>query len=268
MKSELQALLNGTAGSAPAWNLTLQSKLYNSITSMFRAHSDSSDSAEATANGAVLLMLLSTVPVTGSLAVPLGDCTYQDINNVIDGGVSSINVDDRTVRLSVAAPGTFLSMFGTNIFLYTLEIAGVWQLTFASDWNSITAQTYLSELLPSRIYLGNTNSTPIPPPGPVPTPTPTPSPTPSPSPTPTPAPTKTLSPTKSPVSTPSPSPTPTPQTKPSNPTQTPTATPQPKNYVLPVTVAFAGLFLAFSISVSAYLRRKQALNVGKPPQSG
>ena len=125
MQSQVQAMLNGSAGPAPAWNLTMQSELYDSSTNMFRMHSDSSDSVEATADAAVLLMLLSTVPVTGCLAVPAEDCTYQDINNVIDGEIGCINLTSRTVTVSAATPGTFLSTFGTNIFEYNLSSSSI-----------------------------------------------------------------------------------------------------------------------------------------------
>ncbi len=79
-----------------------------------------SESVEGTADAAALMMLLSTVPVTGALAVPSADSVYEDINNVIDGGVSSIDLATRTVTVSVSQPGTFLSMFGTDIFEYNL----------------------------------------------------------------------------------------------------------------------------------------------------
>jgi hypothetical protein len=157
MQSQVRELLDGSAG--PAWNLTLQSELYDDSTNMFRMHSDASDSVEATADGAVLLMLLSTVPVNGSLAVPLADSKYQDINNIIDGGISNINLASRTATVSVATPGTFLSMFGANIFEYNLSSSGVWQLSFASDWNSISSKTFVSALPSSRIYLGTVNYT-------------------------------------------------------------------------------------------------------------
>ena len=156
MQSQVQELLDGSAG--PAWSLILQSQVYDNSNSMFRIHSDASDSVEATADGAVLLMLLSTVPISGSLAVPLADSTYQDINNIIDGGISNINLTSRTVTVSVTTPGTFRSMFGTDVFDYTLSSSGVWQLTFASDWNTITSETLLSALPNSRLYLGTLNN--------------------------------------------------------------------------------------------------------------
>ena len=158
MQSQVQALLDGSAGSAPAWNLMFQSQLYENDTAMFSMHSNETGNVEATADVAVLLMLLSTVPVSGSLAVPLSDSVYEDINNVIDGGVSNINLNSRTVTVSVANPGIFLSTFGTNIFSYSLNSSGVWQLTFTSDWNNITSETWLSELPNSRQYLGIVNN--------------------------------------------------------------------------------------------------------------
>jgi len=153
MQNQVQALLDGSAGPAPAWNLTLQSQLYDNSTNMFGFYSYDSGSVEPTADAAVLLMLLSTVPLTGSLAVPLADSTYQDINNVIDGGISNINLTSRTVTVSVANAGTFLSTFGTNIFEYNLNSSGVWQLAFTNDWNNITSKTLISALPSSRLYL-------------------------------------------------------------------------------------------------------------------
>ncbi len=158
MQSQVQALLDGTAGPAPAWNLTMQSSLYDNSTGMFRMYSGVSSSVEATADAAVLIMLLSTVPVNGSLAVPLEDCVYEDPNSIIDGGISNINLATGTVTVSVAEPGTFMSMFGTDIFEYDLNSSGIWQLTFDSDWNSITNETLVLPLPNSRIYLGTLNS--------------------------------------------------------------------------------------------------------------
>ncbi len=281
MQSQVQAFLDGSAGSAPAWNLTLQSKLYDNSTGMFRIHSDGSDSTEATADGAVLLMMLSTVPVTGSLAVPLGDCVYQDINNVIDGDISHINLTNKTVTISVAVPGTFLSMFGTNIFEYTLDSPGVWQIIFDGDWNSITSKTLISELPSSRIYLGMVNSTELnPTPTPTltasPTPTSSPSPTPSPTPTSTPSPTPTLDPIINqipriptpPISYTEPSPTPklistttptsTITTTPTQPT-TPTATSAPTHNPVAfpsTTIALATILVVTILAVSAYIKKR------------
>jgi hypothetical protein len=50
-------------------------------------------------------------------------------------------------------------MFGANIFEYNLSSSGVWQLSFASDWNSISSKTFVSALPSSRIYLGTVNYT-------------------------------------------------------------------------------------------------------------
>jgi hypothetical protein len=157
MQSQVQAMLDGLAGPVPAWSLLFQSELYDNSTGMFSMQSSASPGAQATADAAVLIMLLSTVPVTGALAVPMADSEYEDINNIIDGGVSNMNYANQTVALSVSQPGTFMSMFGTNIFEYDLNSSGVWQLTFSNNWNSITSETLISPLSNSRIYLGTTN---------------------------------------------------------------------------------------------------------------
>jgi hypothetical protein len=154
MQGQVQALLDGEAGPAPAWSLMLSSELYDNSTGMFRMLSNYSPSVESTADAAVLMVLLSTVPLNGSVAVPMDDTVYEDTNNVIDGGISNVNITNRTVTVSVGEPGTFMSMFGTNIFQYDLNSTGVWQLTFASDWNSIANETLVSPLPTSRMYLG------------------------------------------------------------------------------------------------------------------
>ena len=156
MQSQVQGLMDGSTGPAPAWSLLFQSELYDNSTGMFTQLSFNTGNVEDTADAAVLIMLQSTVPVTGSLAVPMEDSVYEDINSIIDGGVSSINYASQTVTVSIAQPGTFLSMLGTDIFEYDLNSSGIWQLTFSPDWNSIIAKTLLSPLPASRIYLGTT----------------------------------------------------------------------------------------------------------------
>jgi len=158
MQSQVQGLLDGSSGPAPAWSLLAKSELYDNSTGMFKMHSDGSDNVEATADAAVLTMLMSTIPVGGSLAVPVEDSVYEDINNIIDGGTSNINLASNTATISVAQPGTFLSTFGTSIFQYNLNSSGVWQLCFSSDWNTITSETLVSPLPTSRIYLGTNMS--------------------------------------------------------------------------------------------------------------
>ncbi len=259
MQNQTRELLTGSDTMAPAWNLTLQSKVYDDAAKMFKIHSDASVSTEATSDGAFLLGLLSTVPVTGSLAVPLQECAYQDINNVIDGSVYQVNLENNTVTLTVSSPGTFLSLFGLDIIEYNLDKQGVWQLTFASNWNSIISKNYLSEIPKTRSYLGIANSTGTNPFTPTPTPssTPTTTPTPTSSPTPTDTPTPEPTPTETPESTSPATATNTPQptsttTQPPTPTstqtptltQTPTVTPKSSNSPLQNTSRISSVVIA------------------------
>ncbi len=76
MQSQVQGLLDGSEGPSPAWSLLTQSQLYDNSTDMFRMQSsgpNSSGSAEATADAAVLMMLLSTIPwrITGGASARL-----------------------------------------------------------------------------------------------------------------------------------------------------------------------------------------------------
>jgi len=153
MQSEVQELVNGSnPAGAPAWELLEQSNLYNS--GLFSITSDSSPSGEATADGACLMMYLATIPVTGSVAVPLADVRYEDINNIIDGGISNINLTSDQLTISVMNPGNFSFTFGTSLISYTLPSSGIWQLTFSPDWNTIINAVLISQLSNTRIYLG------------------------------------------------------------------------------------------------------------------
>jgi hypothetical protein len=155
MQTQVQTLLGGTNDIAPAWNLTMRSHLYDNNTGMFKMRSDwVGPGNDASADASVLLMLLSTVPVTGALAVPLGDCMYQDLNSVIDSQFFNIDLASHKVTISVAESGTFLSMFGTDIFQYSIDSPGIWQLTFDSNWNSLSAKNLLTPLPNTRLYLG------------------------------------------------------------------------------------------------------------------
>jgi hypothetical protein len=153
MQSDVQELLNAsTPVGAPAWELLERSNLYHS--GLFSMTSDTNASAEATADAASLMMYLATIPITGSVAVPLADIQYEDINNIIDGGISNINLTADQLTISVMNPGNFSFTFGTSPVSYTFASSGIWQLTFSSDWNAIINAVLMSQLSTSRIYLG------------------------------------------------------------------------------------------------------------------
>jgi hypothetical protein len=161
MQSEVQELLNGsTPAGAPAWELLEQSNLYNS--GLFSMTSNTGASGEATADAASLMMYLATIPVTGSIAVPLADVQYEDINNIIDGEISNINLTSNQLTISVMNPGNFSFTFGTSPITYTLPSSGIWQLTFSSDWNTIINAVLMSQLSKTRIYFGTTSTPPSP----------------------------------------------------------------------------------------------------------
>ncbi|MCW4023534.1 MAG: hypothetical protein NWF01_00670 [Candidatus Bathyarchaeota archaeon] len=152
MKATMQEMLNGNnSTNLPAWALLKRSSLYHS--GMFSQTSNVNASPEATANAACLMMYLSMVPVNGSVAVPIQDLRYEDVNNIIDGEISNINLTSNQLTVSVLNPGVFNFLYGSSPVTYDLPTSGTWLLTFASDCNSIENATLLSSLPSSRIYL-------------------------------------------------------------------------------------------------------------------
>jgi hypothetical protein len=151
MKSTVQDMLLGsTSAAAPAWSLLEQSDLYHS--GVFSSESNVAPSVEATANAACLMTYLATVPTTGSVAVPLSEIRYEDINNLIDGEISNIKISSNQLTVSVLNPGDFVFTLGVTPVTYNIPSAGTWVLTFSSDWNTVTNAVLTSPLSASRIY--------------------------------------------------------------------------------------------------------------------
>jgi hypothetical protein len=139
----------------PAWkNLRGSSGLYDSTAKQFRWESNVGVSNDATAYGASLLFMMGMIPQTGSLAIPLEEFGYEYKLNILDPELFHLNLATRTVTVSIFMSGTIKFVYGTSPVSQLFMQSGVFEVVFASDWNSITTVTRLSDLPTNRKYLG------------------------------------------------------------------------------------------------------------------
>jgi hypothetical protein len=142
----------------PMWQLLYNSStgLYDSSTGLFRPislGSGGTDSMDATAEAASLLMMEGIVPQTAVLAVPLEELQYEYVYNIIDSGIYQLNLTAHTLTLGIGSPGSleFLYNATTN---YNFAYSGVWTIHFDSNWNNIVSATLISGLPTNRVYVG------------------------------------------------------------------------------------------------------------------
>jgi hypothetical protein len=153
---ETQDMLNGSSYNGqnlPAWVLLFDSTLYDAATGKFMWQNTASDSLSATVTAADLILVQSVSPITGSLAVPIADYHYEYYDNIIDSGMWRIDFTTHSILLPVSTAGSFYFMFGSTPLTDNLNSAGLWNITFSSDWNTIVS-TSVSNIPPSRIILG------------------------------------------------------------------------------------------------------------------
>jgi len=164
-QTDVKALLEGYATGGgyrwrPAWLLFMSEKggLYVASQDKWKGVStDSSPSNLNTARAAALMFMMGVVPDSGMLAVTLEELHYEYVYNVIDPDLFAIDIANRKVTVSVYSPGTVKFLFGNQPASYGFTQSGVFEVTFAADWNSITSVTRSSGLPSNRKYLGFQN---------------------------------------------------------------------------------------------------------------
>ncbi len=167
-QNKIQEMLNGaayniTTGSnlnIPAWSLLSDPSagLYDQSTGLYRIRSDAVPSDSATALAANLLINLAIIQTTAKLAVPLEELHYEYNYNIIDKDLTAIDFSSNSVLIPIAATGNLTFLYGsTPLSLYFNKI-GVWNVTFASDWNSVVDANFLGQLPTNRIYMYTGNS--------------------------------------------------------------------------------------------------------------
>jgi hypothetical protein len=150
-QATLISMLNGTT---TAWeNFCNYSGLYNAGTHQFRwangqkyVYADSS-----TASAVIMLFLLGIVPVTGALYSPIHEWLYESWANMDD--YFRFNATTRVLRLPIAK-GNIKFIYGSTPFTQSFAEDGLYDLQFASDWNSLSSSpTKVSTLDALKTYV-------------------------------------------------------------------------------------------------------------------
>jgi len=158
-QSNIRSLLDGTT---KAWEYLLSvSGLYDSATKKFRNFNDSSVSDTATCRGVTVLFLQGIVPQVGSLCPPIYEHIYVWGTYMLNK-YFMFDLGARTIRIPVVA-GDMKFIYGSSPVAYTFDSNGVYEIKFASDWNSIELVTRILDFDMSLLYVD-----PIPPAPPVP----------------------------------------------------------------------------------------------------
>ena len=155
-------LLTGSSGLSSAWQALISSALYSN--GQFSLRSGFSLSADATAMGMKTLFLEGIIPSTGSLAIPLNDEGYEfGTETAFPSSLFRFDYANKRIRIPVN-PGELKFQFGSGIVSATFPSAGVYEVQFSSDWNSVVGSpTYISALPSLFHYLQSGGNGPPPP---------------------------------------------------------------------------------------------------------
>jgi hypothetical protein len=146
-------MLEGNANTQPAWQLLLNSGLFDSSTNLFRFYNDlyTTTDQNATAQGEILLFLMGIVPGTSTIAFPLEQLNYEYTQD-IDPQLLQFNSRAHTITIPVEGAGSIAFQYGASPVTCVFDQSGIWQLTFSDSWNMITNVTCLTSLPTNRIY--------------------------------------------------------------------------------------------------------------------
>jgi hypothetical protein len=148
----------------------------------------------------MLLFLEGIVPNTGYLAINASEEQYQDYRTCFPTADWNFNYQTQTIRIPIMK-GTLSFIFGSQEVTQNFPSNGVYDVQFASDWNSIFSITKIANINSVTLSPVTLQTITRPTPTPSPTPIPTPSATSFPS----------LSQSPSPTHQPSHNPSPTPE---------------------------------------------------------
>ena len=150
----LQGYTDGTGTYKPAWEYLYDpaANLYDTASGQFKMQSDSGYGAGSDAMALSLLTYFGIVPQTGVLAIPILEDKYEDVSNLYDRDLFALDIPNRVLTMSVVTGGIFMFQYGGVPFNCTLALQGIYNVTFASDWNSITSSVKLSELPSDRLF--------------------------------------------------------------------------------------------------------------------
>ena len=146
--------LKGDISHDPAWvRFYDDSQLYNITEDQFKMYSDSTYQTNTSiALAASFLLYLGIVPGTGSIAVTVSESCYEDTHNLHDADLFNMDIGAHTLRIAVQIPGTISFIYNGTV-TYNFTTNGIWDLVFASDWNSLVSVLRISGLPGNRMYM-------------------------------------------------------------------------------------------------------------------
>jgi parallel beta-helix repeat protein len=144
------AFVDLLSGSDQAWSALMNSSLRSG--GRFSGTSDGSISDDATAEGMMTLFLEGIIPNTGSLAMPLDEEAYQDVCDLSPASLFGFDYANRTICIPVN-PGELEFQFGTQVVSCVFPSAGIYQVDFGNNWNSIIGVKYVGPLDSQFKYL-------------------------------------------------------------------------------------------------------------------
>jgi len=150
-KANMIAMLAGTGSPAiPAWSLIEQySTLYHPLTHQW-SQSGEAGSDSMTAIALQMLFLLGIVPSTGSLFSPLQEFCYECFMNFDNDW--HLDIANRKITIPVKA-GNLTFIYGSYPVTQNFDHDGVYEITFASDWNSIDSMTRVRPISMNKTYV-------------------------------------------------------------------------------------------------------------------
>ena len=161
-QAEINDLLNGSAYATdngngvnmPAWSLLSNpsAELYDPTTGLYCIHSGVTPSEDATALAENMLMDMGIIQTTASLAVPLEELRYEYNYNIIDKDLYDMDFNSNSIKIPLSSSGEITFLFGSTPTVCKFDRAGLWNVTFSSDWNTVENVTYLGPLPSNRMY--------------------------------------------------------------------------------------------------------------------
>ncbi len=155
-KETMRNMIEGFGSYAPAWQLLLseEARLFNPSSFKFKMDSTppTADSDVATSYGLALMYYLGIIPYTGMIAMPLEDYGYEYVQVAFDPDLFTMDFSTCSIKIAVYN-GTLGFQYGTALCNCTFAETGVYNVTFSSDWNSVTSAIKLSDLPSNRIFL-------------------------------------------------------------------------------------------------------------------
>lgn len=146
-QTNMRNLLDGTT---KAWEYLLSdSTLYDSPSKKFRMRTGSDLEDPATTLGIILLFMQGIIPQTGGLYSPLYDFEYE--GEACLNKYFKFDYANRTIRIPVKA-GEIKFIYGTSPVTQDFPCTGIYEIVFASDWDSIESCTFQEFLDDTLLY--------------------------------------------------------------------------------------------------------------------